>query len=340
MRAAILGLPQSGRTTVWRALSAGHWAQHGNVAVVPMPDHRLPEIARAAGSKKVTPVRVELVDTVGDLSRGGAIYSELQGADGIIVVVRGFDGGFGEPTPKSDARTIRESLVLFDASAVETRMNTVRAELSKGRPQSERKELEQELGVLESFADHLARGGLLRDVASGDLAALVAKNQGLLTAKPWLGVINVDEGGTNALDDVAEALSSPAVALPAKLELELRELEPEEAKAFRGELGVPEDCVDGVLRALVDALGAVVFYTANENEARAWLVPKGTKAIDAAAKIHSDIARGFIRAEVVSWEDFVRCGGYANARAENLIRLVGKDYVVGDGDLILFRFNV
>lgn len=341
MRVAILGLPQSGRTMLWHILSSGHESKHDRMSTVKLPDERLERIATAANSKKLVYPEFEIVDTVGDVVKGGAIFSQLQRADALIIVVRGFDAGFGEPVPKVDAQKIANALRRFDASAIETRTKTLENDIKKGHNADERRTMEMELSTLRSFSETIESGADIRDDDMSDFAERVMRNQGLLTAKPRLIVLST-EGQPNE-DELAQLegiFSARAIWLATKLEQELRELEPDDAKAFRVELGIPDGMVERTLLSLRDAAGLVEFYTANEREARGWAIRKGSTALDAAAKVHTDMARGFIRAEVIPWNEFVESGGYAQAKKESRIRIVGKEYVVNDGDLIQFRFNV
>ncbi|MCD6418095.1 DUF933 domain-containing protein [bacterium] len=341
MRVPIIGLSQSGRTTLRKALSGEHTGHRENLSVVKMPDYRLEEIARIYNSKKVFYIEVELQDTIGDITKGGAIFSDLQGADALIVSIRGFDGGFGEPDVVGDAQKVADAIRIFDMSIIETKTNTLEREIQKGHSQEERRLLEMELSAVKKFSKILEDGKNIRDEELSDFERKISRNQGFLTAKPMLAVITSEEMVEKSmLDGVSKILGTKTIFVPSKLELELAELDEEEAKMFRDELKIPENTIDDALLSLKDAMGIIEFYTGNEKDAHAWAIRRGTTAIEAAGKIHSDIERGFIRAEIVGWKELVEAGGYNAAKAKSLIRIEGKNYVMQDGDYAYFRFNV
>ncbi len=340
MRIAIAGLPQSGRTTVWKALSRGHIG-HEHVSVVKLPDERLHSIAEVVKSVKTTPMEIELMDTIGDIDKHGIVFSDLQGADGIIFVLRAFDAGFGEPNPLSDAEKIRDTIILFDARSVETRMKSRETYIQEGYHKEQRPQMESELLSLKKIAHSLDRNEFVRFRNLSELEQKLARNQGLISMKNWLVILNIEENADAAIaDKVAKILDAPVISLAGQLELELSELSPDEEKLFRQEMGIPDNAVENVLTTLMKSMELIEFYTANNREARAWAIRKGTIAIDAAAKIHTDMARGFIRAEVINWKTFVEAGGYHEAKSKSLFRIEGKEYIVQDGDVIQFRFNV
>ena len=341
MRFAIIGLPQCGRTTVWKTLSGGHIGHKENIAVVKLPDERLFKIAEVVNAKKITQIELEFQDTIGDITRGGTIFSDIQGADGLIIVLRGFDEGFGEPDILNDAKSIRENLILFDLSAIETRTSSITAEMKKPHSKDEAKILEKNLEVLKKFGEVLNNGKLIAELALDDDERKLARNQGLLTAKKMFAIVNTEDSCEipNG-DDLGSMFGENVAVIPAKFLLELADIQPDEAQAFMDELNIPKDIIDRTLRDIYERFGFIEFYTGNEKEARAWSIPKGTIAVDAAGKIHSDIGRGFIRAEIVSWDKFIEAGGYAQARAKAYFRVEGKEYVMQDGDYVAFRFNV
>jgi len=341
MRIAITGLAQSGRTTLWELLSAGHTGHRDNISSIKLPDARLEQIARVSRSGKTTALELELVDTRGDIAKGGTIFSELQGADGFIITIRGFDAGFGKPEPVSDAKKFMDAFILHDSAAIETRIKTLESDMKKGRTADERRQLELEIASLRKFSEILEQNGNLRMVDMPEHEQKIVRNQGLFVAIPRLAVVCTEETASqDILRQVSSVMNSPCIWLATKLEMELLELAPDEAALFRKEMAIPENAVMDTLTSLRNALQLVEFYTANEKEAHAWAIHCGATAVEAAAKIHTDIARGFIRAEVISCDKFIEAGGYAEARAKNYFRIEGKDYIIQDGDFIQFRFNV
>jgi ribosome-binding ATPase len=341
MRLPIIGLPQSGRTTLWHALSGGHSSGKDNVSTIKIPDQRLMDIAQVCQAKKITPIEFELQDTIGDISKGGAIFSDLQGADGLIVCIRAFDGGFGKFEPARDAKRILESLVLFDSAALESRIANIHKDSGKGKTIDDRRHLEAEINSLLHFQKTLESEQPLRLLEKNEMESKLAKNQGLLTAKDWIVILSSEEPiDTETLNLVSQTLHSPVIWLATKLETEIEELSEEECTVFREELCIPAGMIDKTLLAIKDAMNIIQFYTGNEKEARSWAILRGTIAQDAAGKIHTDIARGFIRAEIVSWDKFIEAGGYAQARAKAYFRVEGKEYPMQDGDYVSFRFNI
>ncbi len=341
MQIAVIGLPQSGKTTVLETISSGHISHRENIATVKVPDSPLEKIGEVMGSKKITPVEIEFLDTVGDISKGGAIFSEIQGVFGIIIVLRGFDGGFGEPNPTEDARKIRKAIVDFDRSAIETRINSLSSEINKRASGNQRQQMEKDLQILHKFSTELKEGKFIREFCSHDLEKKLARNQGLISAKPWFTIVNSEEKcSLENEDEISSILRSNVSIFPAKLLLELKELTPEESSAFMDEFDIQQNIIEQLIYEIIDWFGFVKFYTANERESHAWIVPAGTSALKAAGKIHSDIQKGFIRAEIIHWEKFVSAGGYSEARKKNLFHTEGKDYIVHNGDLIYYRFNV
>jgi ribosome-binding ATPase YchF (GTP1/OBG family) len=305
LEVGIVGLPGSGKTTLFNVLTrAGADLHTGkeNVGMAAIPDDRLPQVAEVVAAKKVTPAAIRVVDVPGT---GPALLGNLRQVDALLAVVDGFSPG---ADPARDLESLRLELLVADRDHVEKRLERVRRQAKSGEAA-----LRQEVADTESLLAHLEAGGTLADYAGAVPAALEP-----LTSKPLLAV----ENGPSGID--------------LQLEAELAELPAEEAAAFRD----GEAALDEVVRRLKEALDLVVFFTAGEKETRSWTLRRGQSALDAAATIHTDIARGFIRCEVIRWDDLVRYGSHAEAARHGRQRLEGKAYEVADGDVLNIRFNV
>jgi ribosome-binding ATPase len=301
----IVGLPGSGKTTLFNALTgAGAGAEYGkeHVGMASIADERLDQVAEVVGSAKATPAAIRVVDVPGT---GAQLLGNLRQADAILAVLDGFSAN---ADPERDLETLELELQVADRDHVERRLERVAKEAKSGDPAKR-----AELARLEELLAHVEAGSALAD--AGELPPELEP----LTTKPVIPIVN-----------------GPA-ELDAKLELELAELADEEAAAFRD--GRPSALAD-VVRRLTEALDLITFITAGDTEARAWTLRRGQTALEAAETIHSDIARGFIRAEVIRWDDLVRHGSHAKAAAQGLQRLEGKTYVVSDGDVLNVRFNI
>jgi ribosome-binding ATPase len=328
-----------------------------NVGIVPVPDPRLGQIAAVVKPGKIVPAAVEFVDIAGlvkGASQGEGLGNQFLGhireVDAIAHVVRCFE----DPDvvhvehsvdPVRDHDIITAELALADLATVEKRLDKQRKAARSGD-----KDAAAGVALLERTAEHLGRGEGARDAITSDEDAKLLRQLGLLTAKPILYAANVDEAtltrGTSPLTDaLAEAAAAhheeaEVVMFSAKLEAELAELDEAHRAEFLREAGITESGLDRLIHAGYHLLGLATFFTAGETEVRAWTFHRGAKAPECAGIIHSDFERGFIRAETIGWEDLVRVGGEKNARAQGLMRSEGKEYVVQDGDVMLFRFNV
>ncbi|MBM3778901.1 MAG: redox-regulated ATPase YchF [Acidimicrobiia bacterium] len=359
LHAALIGVPASGKTTLFQLMTTAREAPKtkGDVAigVSKVPDARLDRLSVLYNPKRHVPATVELTDAAGGGRQGVRTLVEVAGfknADALVHVVRAFrDEAVPHPSgsidPARDARLMEDELILADLGVLERRTERIEKDAKKGRSP----ELDKEAGLVGRCRAALEDGAPLRALdLSGDDRRLLRGFQ-LLSAKPLLLVANVDEAD---LGDVAAGIdrvaagaglttflsgaATNAVAVCAKIELEIAQLDPTDAAAFLADLSLTESGLDRVIRATYDLLGYISFFTVGEDECRAWSIPRGTAAQLAAGEIHSDISRGFIRAEVVPCEALLGRGSHAACREHGEVRLEGKDYIVQDGDVINFRF--
>jgi GTP-binding protein YchF len=363
-RCGIVGLPNVGKSTLFNALTETAAAQAANypfctiepnVGRVAVPDPRLDRIRAIAKSAQEIETQIEFVDIAG-LVRGASkgeglgnqFLANIREVDAIVHVLRCFEGGDvthveGRVDPVADADTVETELMLADLESLEKRVPNLVKKAQQGD-----KEAKVEASVLGQALDLLRDSKPARLTTPKDVEEEKAlKRAQLLTAKPVLYVCNVDEGDAasgNALSErVAEKAKTEgavSVVISAAIEAEIATLPEEEREAFLGDLGLHETGLNRMIHAAYALLGLITFYTAGPKEARAWTVRKGAKAPEAAGEIHSDFERGFIRAETIAYDDFIGFGGEAGARDAGKLRSEGKDYVVQDGDVMLFRFNV
>jgi ribosome-binding ATPase len=360
MKVGIVGLPNVGKSTVFNSLTrAGAEAQNypfttidPNLGVAVVPDERLEALAEVMRSKRVVPATVDFVDIAGlvrGASRGEGLGNQFLGnireCEAVAHVVRCFEDEnvvhlHGGVEPVGDVETINTELLLADLSTVERRLERVSRAAKSGEAK-----LKAETVELEKLARHLSDGAPARTYPPSESLAEVLGT--LITAKPTLYVANVDEESaafgnrySAEVEKLAAREGAESVMLSAKLEAEVAELPKEEAREYLVMLGVESTGFEGFVRAAYRLLGLITFFTASEKESRAWTVRKGSTARRAAGRIHSDMERGFIAAEVSDWEDLVAAGSWAKAREEAKARLEGRDYVVEDGDTMLVRFNV
>lgn len=351
MKIAILGLPLSGKTTLFRALAAGHYSGAGeaHVASVAVPDSRLDVIAEREQPKKKTYASVTFVD-VGAMRTGedaGARFDKLHSltgdADALLLVVQAFGDLNHAGHPLDVARDLRDLLaeiLLTDMAIVERRLDRVAKE-----HRSKRKgEQDPEYEFLQRLKGHLDAEHWARELAMSDEEGSFARGYGLLTLRPALVVFNVAEDDlegqrARAAAELAASLGLPCEIVCADLELQLSELPEEDRPAFLAEYGLQAAARERLISAAYNLLDIVTFFTVNENEARAWTVPRGTTARQAAGKIHSDMEKGFVRAETIAFADYEEFSNLHEARKANKVRLEGKEYVVQDGDILQIRFT-
>jgi hypothetical protein len=361
LRAALIGFPSSGKTTLFQLMTSaregGHHPSRGkpeaNVGIARVPDVRLDRLTAMYNPRKRVPATVELADTaIAGGTQALIDVTAYRNADALVHLVRAFRDpavpiATGSLNPARDAQRMEDELILADLGIAEKRLERLARELKKTR----NPELEHEHAVLVRCRPLLEEGTPLRalSLAPEDLKRL--RGFQFLSAKPLLLVVNLDETdlvqGATALTDAPERAGlgtflsragTRAAAVCGKIELEIAQLEPSDAAAFLADLGLAESGLDRIIRTSYELLGYISFFTVGEDECRAWSIPRGTSALLAAGEIHSDIARGFIRAEAVSYETLVSRGSIQACRDHGEVRLEGKEYVVQDGDVINFRF--
>ncbi len=363
MKLGIVGLPNIGKTTLFNALTGSGAASENymfstvspNIGAVPVPDARMDFLASLYNPRKFTPAVIEFVDIAGLVrgsSRGEGLgnkfLSYIREVDAIVHVVRCFESGDvlhveGNVNSARDAETINFELIFADMETVEKRLQKSEKMIKSGD-----KKYKTECDILKKVKDNLESGVFARVMELSEEERALVSDLFLLTDKPMLYVANVSEediGNDSAplvapLKAIAESQNADVMAVCAKLEQELVALEAEEREMFLTELGITQSGLTELIQKSYKLLNLISFLTAGEKEVRAWTITKGTKAPGAAGKIHSDLERGFIRAEIVAFDDLKECGSMPAAKAKGVVRLEGKEYVMHDGDVTLFKFNV
>jgi GTP-binding protein YchF len=365
MKAGIIGLPSSGKTTIFNAISGGSAEVHAftasgetapNLAVVQVPDVRQDWLSNLYNPKKTTLATVELVDVAGVLPGQAKkegfspeLIASLRQVDALVHVVRAFsDEGLPHPAgsidPQRDAQMLEEELIIADLIVVEKRLGKIDAEMQRKKGQ-EKTAAEAERELLQRFHHRLSDGRALRGEKISDDEQKTIRGYTFLSAKPLLVISNIEESAIAAAEKETSGNNGPdngavSIKFCGKAEMDIAQMNDAEQGEFLKMLGIDRPAREKLIKAIYSLLDLIVFFTVGEDEVKAWTITRGTVAQEAARKIHSDIARGFIRAEVVSFDVLKEHGTWNGAKEKGLIRLEGKDYKVQDGDCINFRFAV
>ena len=362
MKIGIIGLPNSGKTTVFNALTRGQVATEAyssgrmevHTAVVHVPDERVDKLAEMYHPKKVTYATVQYKDIAG-LAKGmgeagglaGELLNEISQNDALLHVVRAFSDPNvlhpeGDVDPARDIEIMETELLLNDMTIITNRLERIASRLGKGGDAKERQALADEKVLLERLLAALEEETPIRELDLTPEEEKFLRGFALLSQKPMLILLNIDDDADESVadqyQDVVRGENVAVAALRGKLEAELAQMEPEEAAEFLAEFDIPEPGLSRIIRLSYQLLQVHSFFTVGEDEVRAWTIPVGATAVEAAGAIHSDLARGFIRAEVVAYDDLMAAGSMAEARKQGTLRLEGKEYVVKDGDIVHIRF--
>lgn len=363
MKIGIVGLPLSGKTTLFNALTGAQvdtaafmgGKQEAHQAVIQVPDERLDKLTEIFNPQKKTPAVVEYIDLAGlntsEQKKQGfsdQFLGQIRSVDATLVVVRAFgDENIPHPLdsidPVRDLKMVEGEFILSDLAIIENRLNR----LSKQMRVKKQDHDVREYDLLSKFKEFLEEEQLLRQLDLSEEEEHIIRGYQFLTLKPMIVVVNIDEKDIGKEEEIMQRFRAvqeqkDTVVLPisAEIEMEIQQLSEDEAELFRKDLGITHSAMDKLIRTSYELLGLISFFTVGEDEVRAWTIRENTRAPQAAGAVHSDMERGFIRAEVVSYEDFIARGSLAKCRTDGVLRLEGRDYIVKDGDIINFRFAV
>jgi hypothetical protein len=343
MKLGLVGYQGSGKSTLFELLTGGKpdpsKAHLGQLGTAVVPDLRFDRLVSLFKPKKVSPARIELFDTPGLDRKAHEANAQRLGvireSNALVLVVGCFSGA----DPLADARSFQDDIILADLQVVTNRLGRLHKDILKPRP--DREQLQAEIAALESIAARLDEGRSLAGMVFNEAQDKATKSFSLLTRKKQLVILNTaDSTQAAAVVGPLGAAGHKTVSAPVGLELEVQQLPPEDRETFAREMGLGESCASKVLRAIFEVTEQITFYTSDEKEVHAWLLHRGGTALDAAGTIHTDLARGFIRAEITAVEDLLRLGSEREVKAAGLHRVEGKEYAMQDGDEIVVRFSV